>query len=193
MTTLRYNSDIRCMILDLTIFPVLTTERLRLRRLSANDATEIMRLRSDERVNEFIDRPKSTTLDDARAFIKKIETAIEKNESAYWAITLKDEDKLIGTVCFWNLDTSRDMAELGYELHPDSQGKGIMQEAIPEVLKYGFERMLLRTITALPMPGNTRSIRVLEKNNFQVDNDNEYVSKEDAGGLVVYFRDESPP
>ena len=49
--------------LNFTPFPNLTTERLALRHLNLNDANDISVLRSDSRVNEFIDRPGSTTIE----------------------------------------------------------------------------------------------------------------------------------
>jgi len=175
------------MILDLTIFPVLTTGRLTLRRLGMNDAPEIKKLRSDKRVNEYLDRPGSITTREAKEFIQKIEKAISNNESAYWAITLTNEDKLIGTICYWNISLEKEMAEIGYELHPDFQGKGIMQEAILSVLKYGFDIMKIKTITALPLAENKKSIQVLLKNHFREDATNKFVSKEEANGLAVYY------
>ena len=152
-----------------TPFPTLNTERLTLRLLTYADDHALFRLRSDGRVNRFLDRPPTTTLGDARTFIEKIETAIKNGESFYWVIALKNEDALIGTICYWNLVKEDDQAEIGYELHPDFQGKGIMQEAITAVLRFGFEQLKLKTITAFPRQDNRKSIQLLEKNNFSVD------------------------
>jgi hypothetical protein len=63
------------------MFPYLTTERLQLRPLSIDDAQEICLLRSDEKHNEFIDRPRATSLDDAKAFINKIEKLLSEGTS----------------------------------------------------------------------------------------------------------------
>lgn len=52
-------------------FPLLTTNRLRLRSLHKKDAMEIAVLRSNQKVNEFIDRPESITENDAKQFIEK--------------------------------------------------------------------------------------------------------------------------
>ena len=59
--------------LNFTPFPVITTQRLILRKLNIKDAKEIMMLRSDEQVNKFIDRPKSIDLNEAKKFIEKID------------------------------------------------------------------------------------------------------------------------
>ena len=114
-----------------------------------------MILRSDEQVNKFLDRPKSVNINDAKNFIEKILDAVKSNQSIYWAITLKDEDTLIGTICMWNISFENNMAEIGYELHPDFQGKGLMQEAISTVTDYGFNKMNLKVITAFTHIDNT--------------------------------------
>src|SRR6266481_3917752 len=85
-------------------FPTLTTGRLILRRLMMDDAAEIAMLRSDERVNQYLDRPKTSTFSEAVEFINKIDKGLKNNESYYWAISIKDEHKLIGTICLWNID-----------------------------------------------------------------------------------------
>ncbi len=170
---------------NFSTFPILKTERLVLRVLELNDAIAIQSLRSDARVNEFLDRPATNNLDEAVAFIKKIQKGIEQGESMYWVITHNSE--LIGTICLWNLDFENDVAELGYELMPDAQGKGFMNEAIKAVIDFAFNMMCVKTITAFPKQGNVKSIQVLEKNNFVLDNTYKFVSELDADGYLVYY------
>ncbi len=148
-------------------FPILKTERLVLRQLSENDSTAIFLLRSDEEVNKFLDRPKAQSLDEAAAFINKINKAIERNESVYWAISLQNSAELIGSICLWNFSNDPLTAELGYELIPNFQGQGIMNEAIKAVLQYAFEIIELKTIVAYTYKDNKNSIKLLEKNGFK--------------------------
>ncbi len=173
--------------LKFTPFPRLTTKRLLLRKLTIKDAKEILILRSDKQVNKFLDRPKSGNITDAEKFIEKINSGINNNQSVYWAITLKTSDTLIGTICLWNISIEKSMAEIGYELHPDFQGKGLMQEAITKIIDYGFNKMKLKTVTAFTHPANNRSTNLLLKNNFCLDKNYEYAGKEDAGELLVYY------
>ena len=151
---------------NFTPFPVLATERLTLRQLTPEDANEIFIIRSNEQVLKFLDRPKAKTMDEARQFIHKVNDGITKNEWILWAITLNNQTKLIGTICFWNLSKERSTAEIGYELMPGYQGKGIMQEALTTVIYYGFENMKVHTLNAYTNPNNLKSIKLLEKNNF---------------------------
>jgi len=174
--------------LNFTPFPYLFTERLILRQLEIGDANEIFELRSSDEVNRFLDRPKTPTIDEAKQFIYKINEVIHKNEGLYWAITLKNETRLIGTICYWNISNENDRAEIGYELHPHFQGKGIMQEAITEVIDFGFEQMNLKTITAVPSGDNLQSRKLLEKNNFKIDPvlQATFVQHEDLANMVIY-------
>ena len=88
-----------------------------------------------------------------------------------WAITLKGDPKLIGTIVYWHIVKEKDEAEIGYEMLPDYFGKGIMQEAISSVLHYGFHTLNLQTITAFPSSDNKSSIKLLVKNDFIVEDD----------------------
>jgi len=147
-------------------FPDFSTKRLRLRQLTLNDQQEIFELRSDEKVLQFLIISQCKNLDEAKQFIEMINGGISRNEWVYWGITEKGNDKLIGTFSIWHISKENSRAEIGYALLPDYQGKGIMNEAIDVVLKYGFNIMQLHSIEANVDPGNIASIKLLEKNGF---------------------------
>ncbi len=153
--------------LSFTSFPNLTTKRLVLRQLQLSDDANIMALRSNEHVNKYIDRPKQITIEEAQAFIHKINSGIGNNKWTYWAITLKEQDDLIGTICLWNFSKDYSVAEIGYELLPRFQGKGIMQEAFSIVLEFGFKILKLQSIEAYTHRDNVGSTRLLVKNKFR--------------------------
>ena len=150
-------------------FPDLTTQRLRLRAVEPADQQEIFSLRSDHRVNQYLDRDPAHTIQDAINFIDRIMNGIEKNEIIYWGICLKENPRLIGTIGLFNISVKSSTAEVGYELHPFYQGKGIMHEAIKSVLKFGFEQMKLSSIIAECSKKNKDSIRLLERLRFRLD------------------------
>jgi ribosomal-protein-alanine N-acetyltransferase len=149
-----------------TPFPFLATKNYCLRNLQLDDAHEIFALRSDDLINQYLDRPKANTLDDARLFIGKIIDGIGKNEAIFWVVTPKDSPKFLGTICLWNISREEAKAEIGYELLPENHGKGIMQEVIPGVIQYAFEVMRLHSIEAELSPRNVKSVKLLEKNGF---------------------------
>jgi ribosomal-protein-alanine N-acetyltransferase len=98
------------MNINFSPFPILQTERLILRKLSLDDAEEIYFLRSDEEVNRYLDRKKANDLDDAHAFINKLNIGIANDKWIYWAVCFKDNPKLIGTICLWNLNDEENKA-----------------------------------------------------------------------------------
>jgi RimJ/RimL family protein N-acetyltransferase len=147
---------------------LLHTSRLLLRPLKETDEDFIYSLRSNEQVNKFIDRAPAKNIEDARAFIKKINDGLAENKSYYWGIVLKETSTMIGTVCFWNLSAGRKSAELGYELHPDHQGKGYMHEAMKEVIDFAF-RSGFTCLEAHSHKDNLASTRLLRKHGFVHD------------------------
>ena len=172
------------MKLNLTPFPKLTTERLVLRQLENKDAGRIFMLRSSDIVNQYIDRPRANSEEDAMQFIQKINSGMAINQCPYWAIDLKQSNQLIGTICLWNISVEEKKAEIGYELLPEFQGKGLMQEAITAVIDYAFNEMELDSIDAVFHPQNLRSIRLLEKNSFKQDTRPEH----QVANMIVYSR-----
>lgn len=153
---------------NFTPFPVLKTERLTLRQLVSSDANEIFALRSDSNVNKYLDRKPTRSIDDANAFIQTIAENTQKNYSVYWAITLNDIDKLIGTICLYDFSDDNLKAEIGYELLPGFQGRGIMQEAVSAVIDFGSQNIGLKSIEAFTHAENHSSTRLLEKYNFKL-------------------------
>ena len=147
-------------------FPNLETERLLLRRVDTNDIKEIFALRSNPETMKYIPRPLLKTDEDALEHIAMIDTKIETNEGINWAITLKDNPKLIGVIGHYRIKPEHYRAEIGYMLVPEFHGKGIVSEALKEVVNYGFKIMKLHSIEAIIDPENHGSAKVLEKNGF---------------------------
>lgn len=162
--------------------PVLPSERLVLRPLQDSDVDAIFQLRSDARVNRYLDRPPPAGVEEAQAFIQKIKQGVLENRSLYWVIGLRENPALIGTICLWNFSEEGQTAETGYELHPDFQKKGIMDEALKTVLRFAFETLQVETVVAVPHENNENSIRLLEKNGFVLRPE----QTAEADGMLVY-------
>lgn len=149
-------------------FPTLNTARLHLRELLPTDDQDMYRLRSDERVNRYLSRPPAASLEEARATMEKIKTGVAQGRSWYWVVTLQgDEDRMIGTVCLFNFSEEDRSIEIGYELQPEFQGQGIMNEAVSAVVQWSFEQMKFTALHAFTHADNTRSAHLLSKMGFQ--------------------------
>lgn len=147
-------------------FPTLTTHRLVLRRATENDAPALFPMRSDPEIMRYISRPLAKTIADAVKLINIVDDLLNANKGITWAVTLKDDDTLIGTIGFWNITAEHHRGEIGYLLSPAYQGKGIMHEALTAVLAYGFEVLKLHSAEAIVNPGNHASIKLLKKHGF---------------------------
>lgn len=153
--------------LQFSPFPFITTERLHLRPLVESDAEEVLLLRSHPVVNKYIQRERAKNLADALQFIERITEQQEQRQSITWAICWKGQQQLIGSVCFWNIDTAREQGELGYSLLPEYFGQRVMTEALKPVLDYGFKHMLLKRIDAYTNKDNVASLRLLKRLGFK--------------------------
>jgi len=151
---------------NFTPFPNLHTERLLLRQVTLQDDNEIFFARSDKSMNEYVGNPLAKSIEDAREWINKITNFVVTGESIFWGVCTRDNPKLIGGFCFWNLSQEEEKAEIGFGIYPQHQGKGYMNEVLAAGINFGFEKMELRSIEAYTHPLNEKSIRVLLKNNF---------------------------
>lgn len=146
--------------------PLLVTERCVIRALKMDDATELFSIRSNELINKYIDRPSNITTDDVQLFIQNINEQIKLGGRYYWAITLKENHKLIGTICLFNFSEKNISAEVGYELHLDFQNNGYMNEVLKRIIHFTFTELQLQELDAYINMKNVASIKLVEKNYF---------------------------
>jgi ribosomal-protein-alanine N-acetyltransferase len=147
-------------------FPVLSTERLTLRQFTNEDVNELFVLRSDKRTMQYIPRPLAKTKEEVIQLIQKVNEMISKNEGINWAVTLKNDSKVIGMIGYFRMAKEHYRAEVGYMLHPDYHGKGIMREALERVLDYGFNILKFHSIEAITSPENFSSAKLLQRTGF---------------------------
>ena len=149
-------------------FPELQTPRLKLRNFSAEDYNQVFFLRSNHEVNRYIKRDFPTKIEEAIAFVQKVQASMRKGENINWAVCYQEDSKMLGSICLWNFSSDLKTGEIGYDLHPDHQKKGIMDEALKLILKYGFEELKLDHITAYTHHANESSTKLLRNNGFVI-------------------------
>lgn len=85
----------------------------------------------------------------------------------YFLISRKDNNAPIGECGFHTWIKKHKRAEIFYKLNHDSDRRnGLISEALPVVLEFGFEKMDLNRIEAFIADYNEPSKRLLLKNNF---------------------------
>lgn len=155
------------------------TSRLYLRKMRLSDASDVFLLRSSDEVNKYITREKQKNISEAEDFINYINNGIENKGWYYWALDFKSHRQFIGTICLWNFSQENSVADIGYELLPAFQGKGLMNEALKTILNFGFNELQLKRIEAYTHRENKSSTKLLLKNNFtfsEYDKENEAVN-----------------
>lgn len=150
-------------------FAPLQTERLYIRAPRIGDREAIFYMRSAPEVNAYIRRVPPTSLQQIDLFIKDRLHDRQVGTSIYWVLTLKEhQDQYIGAISLWNFSKDRKTAEVGYDLHPDYQGKGYMSEAITAVMNFGYNLLQIDTILAYTHIENLPSKRLLEQHGFML-------------------------
>jgi len=151
----------------------LHTERLFLKEINESYVDDILKIRSNEVINKFVQRNSPKNNYDALQFILTIKERTRNNETFYWGISLKDQPNLIGTICLWKFSEDRKVAEVGYELLPEFHRQGIMSEALKAVLNFGFNDLHLQEIVAMTNKFNENSKGILVKHDFVLEEDRE--------------------
>lgn len=147
-------------------FPVIETERLRLREIVPDDAEALYRLRRDPEVTKYLDRDNDADISVVHSLILKIRQNFEQGDGINWGVSLKDSPLLIGNIGFWRIDKKNHRAEIGYMLEPAQWSKGLMSEALEVLLQFAFHQMKLHSIEANTAVGNRASHALLEKHGF---------------------------
>ena len=148
---------------------ILETDRLRLRKLSTEDAAFILRLLNEVSFIQNIGDKGVRTLDDARSYILTGPIAsYEKFGFGLWLVENKTESVPIGICGLLKRETLNDI-EIGYALVPEFWSKGFALEAAAGVLGYAGRELALKRIVAIVSPGNQSSIRLLEKLGFRFE------------------------
>ena len=142
----------------------LITDKVRLRRVEKADAKDLYPLRSHPIVNRFIKRDIPKSMADVERFIEKINAGPDPYYYTIWTVP---DAEFAGTICLWNINWEAKYAEVGYELLPNFQGRGIMSAALGEILNFGFRELKLQIIEAFTHRENYASLKLLEKFNFQ--------------------------
>lgn len=170
-------------------FPILSTPRLVLRSLKDADDEFLFRIRSNDEVNKYIDRKKAQNIEDARFHMDRIKKDWEAAKGFYWVMEERDSNIAMGSICLWNINLEEMEAEIGYELLPDYQGKGFMNEAIAGVIDYATSEAQFKRLTAWTHVHNDRSKILLIKHMFTRDQDEEKKFKaEELGECEIFIR-----
>ena len=148
-------------------FPIMESSRLLFRNFSIKDAHEMLILRSDSQVMEFLDINKYESLQDAEKMIVRVRDSFSAKSGINWAIADRSTKIFMGYFGFWRLFPEQCRAEIGYSLMPKYWSKGYMTETLSRMIDFAFHDLQVHSIEANVNPKNSRSIALLEKAHFK--------------------------
>lgn len=143
--------------------PGLETERLLLRRVTADDVDDIFDYACDSDVAAHTTWEPHATVQDSRRFVESVLQKYAAAEVAPWGLVLKTDGRLVGTCGFVYWAPRHGRAEVAYALAHRLWGRGLMTEAVRRVLSFGFEVMGCNRIEARCLPENVASAAVMGK------------------------------
>ncbi len=140
------------------MFCDLETERLYLTCVGPRDRAFMFTQFSDPEVTRYLyDEEPFASPEEADALIA-FYTEPEPRAQHRWILRLKDGGEPVGTCGFHCWDPVSGRAELGYDLRPAYQGRGLMTEAARAALAFAKEPMRLRRVDAHIWPENAASV-----------------------------------
>jgi len=145
---------------------VLETERLLLKELSPEIIAELFTSYSDEEIMHHMGLSTNEELEKERSNFK-MGLANYRTTLKSFMLFDKKSGKAIGKSGFHNWHKEHSRAEVGYRMFDETmKGKGLMTEALGEILRYGFEEMKLNRIEAFVGLENEPSQRLMKRYKF---------------------------
>lgn len=140
----------------------IVTKRLVLRPLKSSDAEAMYEYAKTDEVGPKAGWTPHKTVQESLHIVQYM-----MNSNEVWAITLRDNDTLIGTIGLHKDEDEKDtFRSIGYVLHPKYHGLGLMTEAAKALIVYAFEQTNTETIGCGHFLDNIASKRVIEKCGF---------------------------
>lgn len=137
------------------------TNNFKLRQIKLEDYEDIYDIYSDEETLKYQCPLPIKSLEEAKEYTKKIIEKCNKDKSFIrWAVTRKDEEKVLG-VC--SLHKEGEKTEIGYMLNKLYWRQNIMTEVLLNVIDFAEKNLNINTIEASIHPQNIASIKLCEK------------------------------
>jgi len=146
--------------------PILDTPRLKLRPVTQVDTSFILTLFGRTETNQYSGFEDIVTSAEAE---EMYEAYLKPGFPTHFRVVteLRETGEPIGTIGLYLYSEKNRRAEIGYDMLKEHWGKGLMTEAVEEILRYGFEELNLNRVEATTDSKNVASVRVLERVGFK--------------------------
>lgn len=153
-------------VFDFTHFPTLATERLMLREMTPDDVNALLKHFGNPEVVKFIAMQPIKTIEQANEWLKWMGGFFAAKDGLRWGITQQDGN-FVGSAGLHRWNREAHYAQIGCDIAYPYWGQGYGQEAMRQIIEFGWEQMKLNRIEADIVKGNQRSAHVLEKLGFK--------------------------
>lgn len=145
---------------------VLSTQRLRLRHQTPDDAAVVMEILNDPAFLTYVGDRGLRTVEQARTYIREGAMASYRRHGfGLWLVERVEDGAAAGICGLVRRDFLEDV-DLGFAFLPAYRGLGYATEAAEAVRELAFVELGLERLVAIVSPQNGGSIRVLEKLGF---------------------------
>ncbi len=142
----------------------LETERLILRRFTADDAEAMFRnWAGDPEVTKYLTWPTHTDVSVSKAVIDSWLDFYRKPDYYSWAVVLREKSEPIGSIAAVKQDEDIEMVHIGYCIGRNRWHRGYTSEALKRLVKFFFEEVGVRRIESRHDPRNPYSGKVMQK------------------------------
>lgn len=160
----------------------LETERLILRRFTPDDAeTAFRNWESSEKVTRYLTWEPYKSIDDLNGYIQYCIDEYQKPDNYNWVIEYKEVKEVIGSISVILIREDIAACEVGYCLGDKFWGRGIMPEALGEVIRFLFEEVGMNRIFATHDARNPNSGKVMEKCGLRYEGTMRQASRNNQG------------
>lgn len=145
--------------------PVLEADGLQLRPFRESDVPRIVEAFGDDLTQHWLGHiPDPYQEADAQEWLEHQRENRATGQAVQWAVVdaADDERVLAGTNCFGIVPEVE--CEVGFWAHQDARGRGVVTRAMREVVRYAFEDLGVRRVTAGAATDNAASRHVIEAN-----------------------------
>ena len=117
--------------------PDIVGERVLLRPWREDDVLRVVEACSDARTQQWLPQlPTPYRVSDAQWYVRSREEQHASARGLYWCVADPLDGRCIGSVALMGLAGPHAEAEIGYWVHPDSRGRGVMTEATRRVIRH---------------------------------------------------------
>jgi ribosomal-protein-alanine N-acetyltransferase len=138
------------------------TERLAIRPWEPEDEPAFRRMVGDPGMMRHISHGKPWSEERIAEFFARQSRHLANRGFCLGALTDREGGQVVGLSGLQPLGTTADV-EIGWWVFPELQGRGFGTEAGAGCLGYAWDTLGLRRVTAIAMPDNRPSIRIMEK------------------------------